>query len=227
MIIKLCFLSGEIHEMEVPDTISRIYNAKCLLCDKLYIENGEEREPSLVHFYKYNNEENEKENENENENEIDDTSIVNDGEMYRVVIENYECYVIYLRNDQIYRRKKEDKKSVNDEMLSREDISSLVETKSVQYYFDLKTFQKSWFNGNVFFSSYGYSLESLESLINENHDNDQYVVVYRDEWNAIEVFSYTKQCLSCIFRTIQNITDIELINECERNEKVKNEMRSF
>ena len=208
MIIILCFLTGELRELEVPESISRVYNVKSMINDFLLNENENNKKKNdndyIISMYEYKNVEN---------IEMDDYDSVKDGQTYRVFISTLECYVVYMRDGNAYVRKKSDRKNINDRCLSREEISQLTENKATQYYFDMKTFQESWFDGSQFFESYGYSFDLEEDSENEYDDYEE------NCWDDPVVFSYTKEYLEHIFNKIQKIVDIALIHEQEQREK--------
>ncbi len=204
MIITLCFLSGDLQELQVGEDISLVYNVKALISDEFYLKDNMEIDTDLIHLYEYD--EHNEHNEHNEYNELDDNQSVVDGKMYRVIINTLTRYLIYLNNDIVYRQEIGNENKSN---LSDYELSEVCQTKTAHYFFDLKSFQKSWFNGESFFERFGFELREDgddEGLYPSENEWDM-----DDEWEADDsrVKWRTLECLRKIFRRIENLTLLE------------------
>jgi hypothetical protein len=190
MIIILSFLSGELRELEISNDTTCVYHVKSILSDDLYNE-GIEKEPDLIRLY-------------DNTRELDRLDTVMDQNVYRVVIDDYLHYLIFLQDDEENNTQTLYLKNIDtseEKSLSDKDISKLSMERTL-YSIDLESFIKSWFSpvSDLFFNRHSYDLRD-DNVISLYLSEEEFGSDNDENWeeNDQRVLDRTKECLHYIF----------------------------
>lgn len=180
---SVIFLSGETVEFDLFQE-AKIYNLKREICDYVDEHFGDEQNDcdiQRVHLFVS------PEEESQNYEQVEPE------QMYRVFIDCIEKRLIYLRDNNVYHTDLPEKRE--EIMLTQDDMNSLCETPTLQYYFDLESFLR----GYTFFREH----ESYEPYTSLYLSEDEYESDEEDQFeNHIEDY------LRYVFPKIQTFQDI-------------------
>lgn len=192
MIITISFLSGELRELEVPSSISCVYNVKAIMCDEF--KELQEYEPQNIYLYDRDNK------------EMDRFDKVVDGEIYRALIVQDKRYVIDLDDEftHVYCKNIDDDTDVR--LLKDNEIKLIHETDNIEYFFNMKRFKKAWFQEENFFKRYGYVLRNINNKDTDSvYINPHPLPSDDDDEDNYRIEERTLNCLRYIFSGIRHL----------------------
>lgn len=189
--ITISFLSGELVHFDDLFDGATIYNMKRMICDWMEEEKEYDsrwNEIELIHIY-------DKEN-----NELDNNEKITD-DLYKAFINKYDPRILYTKNGNVYYYRENESPNEQDSQIFNDDISSLKETSSIKYYFNLSSFISSWNDTPSFFEENGYT------LLDDNRYNDLYPSIHpsseEDELDEKQIKYRTIRCLVSLFKNLK------------------------
>lgn len=197
--ITISFLSGELVQFDDLFDGATIYNLKRMICDWMEEEKEYDsrwNEIELIHIYDKDN------------NELDNNEKITD-DLYKAFINRYDPRILYTKNGNVYYYRENESPSDNDPQIFNDDISSLKETSSIKYYFNLSSFISSWNDTPSFFEENGYT------LLDDNQYNDLYPseneYEYDNKWREKQIKQIKYRTINCLHSLFKNLKPFRLI----------------